>query len=110
MSNWRVLLIIVLLGVTTYSLLTWNSGVSTLAVSITPEGDLMVDGAPASVADLGQQIEAAVADGDQVMVTIQASPDSAAGRVVDIMNEAQAAGAAEVTLESVTDLSTVQTE
>ncbi len=114
MSNWRFLLIVVLLGVITYSLLTWNGGISTFAISISPDGEMAMDGAPLAMSELDRRIEAALADGDKVVVTIQASPDSPAGYVVDLLNAAQAAGATEVniestTIDSTTDISPGQT-
>ena len=114
MSNWRFLLVVVLLGVITYSLLTWNGGISTFAISVSPDGEMAMDGASLSMSELDQIIEAALADGDKVVVTIQASPDSPAGHVVDLLNAAQAAGATEVniestTIDSTTDISPGQT-
>ena len=102
MSNWRYLLIVVLLGVTTYSLLTWNSNISTFDLSVSPIGEIALEGAPLSLSELGQRIEVALADGDKVVVNIQASPDGPAGYVVDVMNAAQAAGATEVNIETTT--------
>ncbi len=114
MSNWRFLLIVTLLGAITYSLLTWNGSISSFAISISPDGEIAMDGAPLSMSELDRRIEAALADGDKVVVTIQASPDSPAGYVVDLLNAAQAAGATEVniestTIDSTTDISPGQT-
>ncbi len=98
MSNWRFLLIVALLGVLTYSLLTWNSNISTFDLSVSSSGEIEIEGAPLSLSELGQRIEAALADGDRVVVNIQASPDGPAGYVVDIMKAVEAAGATEVNI------------
>ncbi len=110
MSNWRILLFVVLLGVVTYSLLTWNSGVSTFVVTVSPEGGIAVDGESISVLELRQRIKAGVDEGDKVVVLIQAAPDTQAGNVVDIMEAAEAAGAAEVTIGSTTSALPVQSD
>ena len=102
MSNWRFLLIVALLGAITYSLLTWNSNISTFALSVSPSGEIETEGAPLSLSELRRHIEAALADGDKVIVNIQASPDGPAGYVVDVMNAAEAAGAPEVNIETTT--------
>ena len=102
MSNWRYLLTVVLLGVTTYSLLTWNSHISTFDLSVLQNGEMALEGAPLSLSELRQHIEAALADGNRVVVNIQASPDIPAGYVVDVMNAAEAAGATEVNIEAKT--------
>jgi biopolymer transport protein ExbD len=62
------------------------------AVSVKPDGSIVVDGAPCSDAQLRRQAEAAVTDDGALRTVIQADRAVPHGRVMFVLDELKAAG------------------
>jgi len=100
MSTRSTLLLIVLLGIITISLLTWFDEPDRVAITVMPSGLILVEGKESSLDDLEAIIRAYVEDDRTVEVVIMADDSIPVGDVLNVKVMAERSGVKHVEIVS----------
>ena len=100
MSTRSTLLLIVLLGIITISLLTWFDEPDRVTITVMPSGLILVEGKESSLDDLEAIIRAYVEDDRTVEVVIMADDSIPVGDVLNVKVMAERSGVKHVEIVS----------